>query len=153
MKIWNHCPVEGMKDRSQSGYEFQLAMRLMNVGAADGEVAIFYRVWCGKHRLRRKERFFTYIVPKARMATADYVGEWKARQPTRRKHGTTTNQIKEAIQAGHVTPAAIVTFTGLKGSTVRMQLKRLIDDGRLVKGASGYAIPCVCCPMVESLVA
>lgn len=153
VRIWNHKPVAGMKDRSQSGYEFQLAMRLMNVGATDAEIAICYRVWCGKHLLKRKDRFFSHIIAAARLATADYLEEWKAMQPTRRRHGTTMNQIREAIKAGHTKPAAMVKFTGLKGSTVRMHLKRLVDDGRLVKGASGYAIPGVCSPEVELLVA
>jgi hypothetical protein len=153
VRIWNHEPVEGMNDRSQSGYEFQLAMRLMNVGATDAEIAILYRAWCGKHLLIRKDRFFSHVIPAARLATAAYVNEWKANQPTRRKHGTTTNLIQEAIKAGHTKPAAIVNVTGLKGSTVRMHLKRLVDAGSLVRGASGYALPDICSSEVELLVA
>jgi hypothetical protein len=151
--IWNHKSISSMKDATQSGFENQLAIRLMNVGATDEEIAIMYRVWCGKHKLKRKDRFYTHIIPDARLATASYIAAWKSQQPVRRKHGTTTIQILEAITNGLNQPMAICEATGLKGSTVRMQLKRLTDAEKLVRMPSGYAIPYECIPVVESVAA
>lgn len=152
-RIWNHLPIASMKDVSQSGFENQLAIRLMNVGAMDEEVATVYRVWCGKHRLKRKDRFYTHIIPDARLATASYIAAWESEQPVRRKRGTTTNKIMEAIKNGANQPKAIQEATGLKDSTVRMHLKRLADAGKLVRRPSGYAIPDGYSPVVESVAA
>lgn len=139
-RIWNRIPVATMKDRSQSGFENQLAIRLMNVGATDEEIRTAYRVWCGKHKLKRKNRFYSHIVPDARLVTAEYIERWKASQPVTRKWGTTTDQVLEAIRSGASHPRAIVDYTGLKGSAVRMHLKRLCEAGKLIKTDAGYAI-------------
>ena len=153
-RVWNHKPVKGMKDRTQSGYEWQLAVRLMNVGATDEEVITVYRIWCRKHlRKIKQDRLLRKTIPEARRATAEYVERWNASQPKRRKHGTTRKQIIEAIEAGCRWPSEIEKFTGLKGSTVRMHLKRMLVAGKLGKDPSGYNIPGVCSPLVESMAA
>jgi hypothetical protein len=150
-RIWNHKPVEGMTDATQSGYEWQLVVRLMNVGATDEEVITVYRIWCRKHgRKIKQDRFLRKTIPNARVATAEYIEQWTASQPKRRKHGTTTNQIIEAVQAGCKKACEIEKYTGLKGSTVRMHLKRMLTAGKLVKNSSGYDIPAVCSPLVET---
>ena len=101
-RIWNHKAVDTMTDYTQSGYEWQLALRLMNVGATDEEVITVYRIWCRKHLLRiKQDRFLTQTIPAARLATAPYVEKWNTSQPTRRKHGTTSAQIIDAIVAGN----------------------------------------------------
>ena len=139
-RIWNHVPVVAMKDQSQSGYEFQLAIRLMNVGATDEEIAIAYRVWCGKHRLPRKDRFYNHVMPEARVLTAGYIQEWQASRPARRQWGTSRRQIIEAIRGGNTSPVEIASATAMNRSTVRGHLSRMVADGALVKSASGYAI-------------
>jgi hypothetical protein len=137
--VWNHQPLDTMRDHSQSGYEFQLAMRLMCVGATDGEVVTAYKAWCRKHKLPIKARF-QRVLEKARIVTAPYIEDWRSRQPIRRKHGTTTYQIFDAITNGHTRPKAIEEYTGLSGSGVRMHLKRMKAAGALVKNGRDYAI-------------
>lgn len=153
-RIWNHKPVDTMTDHSQSGYEWQLAKRLMYVGATDEEVITVYRIWCRRHLLRiKQDRFLKHTIPAARLATAAYVEKWNASQPKRRKHGTTTKQITDAIVAGNKRASEIEKYTGLKGSTVRMQVKRMLAAGKLVKDSLGYDVPGVCGPLVESMAA
>jgi len=140
-KIWNCSPVRSMKDTSQSAFENQLAIRWMNVGATDGEVALVYRVWCRKHKLRRKEdRFVTRILPDARKLTADYVAAWQSKQPVRRKRGTTNQEIMDAIRTGVNRPKDIAVHCGFKIGTVKSQLKRLTDVGRLKRTPNGYTV-------------
>lgn len=115
-------------------------MRLMNVGATDEEVVRIYRHWCAKHGLRAKIRFVTHVMPAARRGTAAYIADWNARLPKRRKQGTTRQQIFEAIRSGATQPKQIARGTQLKGSSVRMQLKRLTNAGHLVRASQGYAI-------------
>ena len=150
-RIWNHIPIPCMKDRSQSGFEYLLAIALMNVGGTDQEVTAAYKAWCGKHGLEVKERFFRAVLPKARWKTAPYLADWQARQPKRRKHGTTSLQVVAAIEGGGARePKQIAAATGLTGNTVRAQLKRLVAAGKLVKTPSGYATAEARRPQVES---
>ena len=53
-KIYHKIALTTMKDKTPSAFEFQLAMRLMNVGATDEEVVCVYRQWCAKHGLRQR---------------------------------------------------------------------------------------------------
>ncbi len=125
----------------------------MNVGATDEEVITVYRIWCRKHlRKIKQERLLRKTIPEARRATAEYLEQWNVSQPTRRKPGTTSTQIIDAIVAGNKRASEIEKYTGLKGSTVRMHLKRMLAGGKLVKDLSGYDIPGVCSPLVESKV-
>jgi len=68
-RIWRHQPLRSMKDRTPSAYEYQLGMRLMNVGASDQEVLVAYRVWCAKHGFKIKKRFLTHVMPGAEVET------------------------------------------------------------------------------------
>lgn len=151
-RIWNHLPLDSMNDTTKSGFEWQLAWRWMTVGATDDEVMMAYRLWCGKHGFPVHDRF-TRTIPRARLKVAPYIAEWKAKQPVRRKHGTTTAAIYDAIQSGATLPKDITQQTGLKGSTVRMHLKRLIEAGKLTKTASRYAIADVSSSATTSLAA
>jgi hypothetical protein len=153
VRLWHHTPIADMKDRSQSGYEWQLAIRWMHVGATDQEVLTVYPYWCHKNGLKPQVGRFRRTVSRARKFVADYIARWQAGQPVRRKHGTTTKQIVEAIRNGASQPKAIVAVTGLKGSAIRMHLKRLTDSGKLVCTPSGYAIADDYKPYSESLAA
>ncbi|MGJ5813695.1 bifunctional DNA primase/polymerase [Paludibaculum fermentans] len=141
LAVWNKQPLKTMKDTTKSGFEIQLAIRLMNVGATDEEVMTFYKAWCNKHLLRPKKTFAT-TTRRARSKTAAYVQDWQAKQPVRRKQGTTRAEITEAIETGACQPKDIAKATGSKGSAVRMMLSKMVADGSLVSTPSGYAIPC-----------
>jgi len=140
VKIYRKIPVKTMVDLSQSGFEYQLAIRLMNVGASDEEVLSVYHCWCRKHGLESKKRFISHVLPAARTATADYIADWNSKQPKRRKHGTTKEEILKAIRSGIVKPTDIVAVTNLGASAVRMQLKRLVAAGILERSGNGYRI-------------
>ena len=154
-RVWKKLPVKTMEDRSQSGYEYQLARRLYHVGATDGEIIIAYRVWCGKHGLKRKDRFYESVMPTAKEHAAAYVEQWNANhraiEDKRRKRGTTTAEILTAIRQGFTMPKAIEKATGLKGSAVRVHLMRLVRNGELVRTAAEYAIAGDCVAVDESL--
>ncbi|HEY3443596.1 MAG TPA: bifunctional DNA primase/polymerase [Paludibaculum sp.] len=141
MAVWNKRPLKSMEDKTKSGFEIQLAMRLMNVGATDEEVMTFYKAWCKKHSLKPKKNFATTI-ERAREKTAAYVAAWQATQPVRRKHGTSRIEIIAAVESGACQPKDIAEATGLKRSAVRMMLSKMVADGSLVRTVSGYAIAC-----------
>jgi hypothetical protein len=93
------------------------------------------------HGLKNNQaRFVKYVLPSARKKTAPYVIEWKAKQPKRRKWGTTTQQVLAAIRDGYSTPKQIAVFARLNASTVRSHLKRLVDAGTLLRSDDGFII-------------
>jgi hypothetical protein len=141
-RIWNHVALDTMvKDRSQSAFEFQLAVRLCHVGASDKEIKIAYRYWCSKHRLKRKTRFATDILGDARILSDPYVAQWEKDHPPGVPHGTTTTKILDAIEAGSSSRKAIVSATSIRTSTVGAQLSRLVKAGRLRNSGGVYALP------------
>jgi hypothetical protein len=139
--IWNHFPVNTMVDTTQSGYEFQLAMRLCNVGATDEEINCAYRSWCWKHRLPVKDRFELFVLKDARRKTDPYTIAWALSQPVRVKRGTTTGKILDAIRIGLTSCKAIAALIGVRANTVAVQLSRLVSSGRLVRTSGTYSLP------------
>jgi len=112
--LWQMKPTMRMRDLSVSGFSYQLCYRLAVVGATLEEITIVYECWCKKHRLDpKRRRFERSILPAALRSALPYIHEWRAKQPVRRKHGTTKNQILAAIGDGELTPKQLEVATGL----------------------------------------